>query len=368
MPLFSPEAVTALALQAAQDTKPHVKPLPTGNTRPNNTHIRTLRLEIAKYAKSFETMLGGGANGHITIICRPATGDYNELTNTAPPFVQPLNPGPPPQFVQGTTNVQINNIKGTYTTQLTNFKAYTAAYEAILKKLIEVGHKWVEALNHPTTGFNQVAPHQLMAHLYTTYGRLSPSELTANEAKLTAPWNPDTEQIEDLITRLTHCQQTAQFADPISDNRLVRNGITVIKQTGKFTTPLTMWNGRAEAQQTWPEFKTFWTTQFLAYLETKENQPITTQDAGGRVPSICPPVGFVPPKKFIHFCWTHGAGDDPTHTSTTCKFPADGHQRAATLDNIMGGNPHIRTGKPTIYKPPQRRRNNRNQEEKKDDE
>ena len=368
---ISNEAVTALA--QTQDIRPHVTPLPTGRNRPNNTHITNLRLEIAQYAKSFYSALGGGAHGHITIICRPGTNDYDELTNNADPFIQPIHPGLPPQFVQGNTNVQINNIRGTYTTNLTNFKAYTEAYEAIQKKLIEVAHKWVEALKHRTTGFTQVAPHQIMAHLYNHCGNLSQSEIDAIETKLTEPWNPDTEQIEDLIIRLTHCQQVAQFADPISNLRLVRAGITVIKQTGKFETPLTMWNGRTAAQQTWPEFQTYWTTQFLAYLDTKENQPITTQDAGYAATDICPPVGFVPPKKFIYFCFTHGLGDDPTHTSATCKFPSEGHQRAATLDDIMGGNPRIRTGKPTIYKPPQRtQRNrcntNRDQEEKKDDE
>ena len=228
--------------------------MPNDGTRPNNTHIRQLRLDIAQYAKSFYSSLGGAAHGHITIICRPATNDYNALTNNAINFIQPIHPGPPPQFAQGNTNVQMNNIKSTYTTALTNFKAYSDAQEAIQKKLIEVGHKWVQALHHSRTGWTQVAPHQIMAHLYTTYGTLSQSELDALEAKLKAPWNPDTEQIEDLITRLSHCQQVAQFADPISDLRLVRSGITVLKQTGKFTTQLTIWNGRAQAQQTWPEF------------------------------------------------------------------------------------------------------------------
>ena len=367
---ISQQAVHALAMQAP--TKPHVKPLPT-NIRPNHTHIKTLRLEISKYAKSYDSMLGGGAHGHITIICRPATTDYALLTNNAAVFAQPLHPGAPPQFIAGTTNVVMNNQKGAYNYALKNFNDYTAAYEAILAKLIEVGHKWVEPLNHPDTGFNQVAPHQIMAHLYTNYGQLRPFELTANENKLTQPWNPDTEQIEDLITRLSHCQQIAQLTDPISDQKLVRSGLQVIKQTDKFADAVRLWGSRTPAQQTWPEFQTFWTNQFLSYLETRENinPNLTTQQAGFSATDSCLPVGFTPPKKLIFFCWSHGLGDDPTHTSGTCKFPAAGHQRAATLDDMMGGNPRIRTGKPTIYKPPQHildRLNKKNKQEEKKDE
>jgi hypothetical protein len=39
-----------------------------------------------------------------------------------------------------------------------------------------------------------------------------------------------------------------------------------------------------------------------------------------------------------NYCWTHGFDCHPSHTSTTCKWPKEGHESAATKDNIMGGN------------------------------
>ena len=38
-----------------------------------------------------------------------------------------------------------------------------------------------------------------------------------------------------------------------------------------------------------------------------------------------------------NYCWSHGYAVGLKHTSKMCRFPKDGHQRAATRDNIMGG-------------------------------
>ena len=41
--------------------------------------------------------------------------------------------------------------------------------------------------------------------------------------------------------------------------------------------------------------------------------------------------------KAKHYCWTHGCRVIKEHTSATCKTPAEGHNKAATYDNRMGG-------------------------------
>jgi hypothetical protein len=39
-----------------------------------------------------------------------------------------------------------------------------------------------------------------------------------------------------------------------------------------------------------------------------------------------------------NYCWSHGFVVGMKHTSETCRLPKDGHQRAATRANPMGGN------------------------------
>mmetsp|Transcript_117337 Transcript_117337/g.240039 ORF Transcript_117337/g.240039 Transcript_117337/m.240039 type:complete len:224 (-) Transcript_117337:66-737(-) len=38
-----------------------------------------------------------------------------------------------------------------------------------------------------------------------------------------------------------------------------------------------------------------------------------------------------------NYCWTHGCDIHINHTSSTCKHPAPGHRKDATLTNMMGG-------------------------------
>ena len=58
----------------------------------------------------------------------------------------------------------------------------------------------------------------------------------------------------------------------------------------------------------------------------------------------------------FHYCWTHGLSMNPNHTSATCNCQAPGHQTAATLQNMMGGNNTIARprGERAIYCRPQR--------------
>ena len=43
----------------------------------------------------------------------------------------------------------------------------------------------------------------------------------------------------------------------------------------------------------------------------------------------------------MYYCWTHGLGFNPTHTSATCKYKKDGHCDTATVKDRQGGNNKI---------------------------
>ena len=43
------------------------------------------------------------------------------------------------------------------------------------------------------------------------------------------------------------------------------------------------------------------------------------------------------PKTYGTYCWTHGRYNNVSHTSTTCKSLAEGHDVEATWDNKKGG-------------------------------
>jgi hypothetical protein len=98
-------------------------------------------------------------------------------------------------------------------------------------------------------------------------------------------------------------------------------------------------------------------------------QPATLQAllaTGNRQPQGPPPPPPLPqmvlhqhPDGRWYYCWTHGLSNNPQHTSATCTSPAEGHQRTATIDNMLGGNNSIRRrrNERAIYRRPQRNQN-----------
>ena len=38
-----------------------------------------------------------------------------------------------------------------------------------------------------------------------------------------------------------------------------------------------------------------------------------------------------------NYCWSHGYDIHPTHNSSSCNFPRDGHKKEASRTNILGG-------------------------------
>ena len=57
---------------------------------PTTGTLLTLRNEVKANAQTVNTVLGGGAHGHLGLVCTPAV--YATIQGTAP-YVRPANPG-----------------------------------------------------------------------------------------------------------------------------------------------------------------------------------------------------------------------------------------------------------------------------------
>jgi len=89
--------------------------------------------------------------------------------------------------------------------------------------------------------FNTCTPLNLMQHIWSTYGKMTTSDLTANEERMYTNWNQPT-PIETLYEQLTDAQQFAmQGGETIHDSQLVRKGYEIIGRTGLFTEYCKKW-------------------------------------------------------------------------------------------------------------------------------
>lgn len=316
-------------------------PLPT-DRRPTYHDIRNLQTEAIEMLSAIPTTLGGGQHGHAFLVCRPGTQDYAIRTNNAPPFVEPPNPGPAPVIPHGTNALEERNQRATHHGNKFLYDTCQMAKTIVKLALITAGGVYVAILRHQVTGFVNIQPQRIFAHLFASYGTITDIMLSTNENRMDEVWDPDTQQIEHLWHRQNEVQDiSAGSREPIADQTKLRKTKAVIIRTGRFEHAIEQWNARIPAHQTWNHFVDFFTNAFIAYLNSPNfGRPILAAQAGynGGQPAVGAALAATAAPTSMNYCWSHGITfSDPPHTSVTCRTRAPGHREDATLHDFKGG-------------------------------
>jgi hypothetical protein len=146
---------------------------------PTYEAIAELNLHLNANAASVQSNLGNGQLGLLALTVSPAI--FNTLSTIA--FVPPANPGTTPTIPGGSTGAQTQAVIRQHTTDDKIFREYLACDNALKQQIIScVNSMYLRTLSHRITGFANVTTRQMLTHLYTTYGRLTPSDLQANDA------------------------------------------------------------------------------------------------------------------------------------------------------------------------------------------
>jgi hypothetical protein len=332
--------------------------------KPTAATLRTLQRQLVANAMAVHSNNGGGAHGHLSLVMTDAA--YTALTGVA--FVAPVHPGPAPVHAAGATQFQITETNRQFDTDVKIFHTYTQTRLKLKQQILAaVDNLYTQTLENDMFGYAQVEPLDLLDHLWDIYGAVTPDDIEKNRSRLTEPWNPD-DGLEDLWQRISEIKQFATRAgEAIPDAVVVRLTKQVVEETGVFSNAIDKWQDKAPADQTWPNFITHFER------ENKERlRKLTAQTAGFHgahnagetanpamqtpprrppLPATTPPPRRVPPSataitpdvhvstngRKMYYCWSHGLGVNPNHTSTTCRNKKEGHNDAATADNLLGG-------------------------------
>jgi hypothetical protein len=315
--------------------------------KPHLQDVRLLRRQINANAMAISSPRGGGAHGHLSICMPPA--DYLALTGVA--WDVPAHPGPAPLIPAGSTGPQITEINRQYKADLDEFVLLKATEAALRKCLITaIPSTYIDILADDIFEYANVSPAAIIAHMQTTYGQITLDDLADNMTDLKRPWHPD-QPLEDLWKQLRRCQAFALPHDPISDATTIREAIINLENSGVFIDALKEWRRRAPDTQTFAnlhvdfnradkERRRQLTTRDSGYANlatNKENTP--TFVVASKSPGTMPPTTTTATGLF--YCWSHGLGRNPKHTSATCSNKATGHCLDATLYNMKGGNNRI---------------------------
>ena len=240
---------------------------------PTYESIAELNLQLNANAASVQSNLGDGQLGLLALTVSPAV--FNTLSAVA--FVHPVNPGTNPVIPPGATTHVTSHLTRVFATQKAIFREYHATDNALKQQVIGcVDGMYLRTLSHRVTGYANVTTRQFLVHLYATYGRLSPSDLIANDTKMKSGYDPNL-PIESFIDQIEDGVALADAAAaPYSPAQIIAIAYNVLFSTGMFPDACRDWRRRPLLQQTWATFKIDFA---LAHQELRDSQ-VTSNQAG----------------------------------------------------------------------------------------
>ena len=347
------------------DLFPHpvLTPIPQ-DAKPNYTNLKTIHQQLNANAMAIPSNRGGGQHGHLPLVIPAA--QFNAIPGTIP-WVDPVHPGPNPVYPMPTpTGPVIAATDRAYKQDVEAFKSSTTT-QAVLKRLLiaAVPDTYIKILKDEDYGYANVSTLAILTHLDTTYGTVTADDLNDNMNRLNAEWNP-MQPLEDLWHQILEARRYAQAHDPISEAAAIRAALINMETSGVFTDALKEWRRKPGVDHNWDNLL----THFNA-ADKERRRSLTTSGTLGFAnkathkveeeykENIPPKTGHGPATAkatTMFYCWTHGLGPNPNHTSSTCSNQQTGHCTTATVDNMMGGCCIIkrRKNEKAIYKRPQR--------------
>ena len=159
---------------------------------PTTAALITLRNEVKANAQAVHSTLGGGAHGHLGLVCSPET--YATLVPGNTPYIRPVNPGR--LIIEGTeTQYEIAQRRDEHAEALRVFQEYPGVERALIQQIVAaVEPKYLKALRNPVTNKITQSIPIIFDYLFETYGDVTPQELrhlTTQVESLNFPPNED---------------------------------------------------------------------------------------------------------------------------------------------------------------------------------
>lgn len=275
--------------------------------------------------------------------------DYIRLSGNA--FAAPEDPGFDIDVADRAADNPIR--ERNHTAQRKRFLLYDSVTNSIRSQLLQaVESKYLDELEDPDLGFGNVPAKDILAHLFTEYGRIGPAELESNLNELGSAWDA-TGSIAEIWARVKKCRAFATAGgEPIPDGTVIHKLLKVLADTGLYGLTCIRWREMNPNNWTWDNFR----EDFDAADRNREYQPtatskgFTTQNAANAAttngknskPSETPTGTNMEGGTVWYYCWSHGLSRNPKHTSHTCQAPKEHHNVNATFEKPEGGSQKVK--------------------------
>ena len=310
--------------------------------RPTNSSLQVLQQQLYQNARAIFSERGGGALGHLAVVMPP-----EQYVLRAVAFEIPDPPGEMRAHAAGSSSVTIAENIRRYNHAVSSYQTYQAVRTALQNQIISaVDPTYLQALCDSDFAFADVAPYQMLAHLKSTYGKMTGVEVEQNRARLSESWDP-TSPIEDLWARITEIRRIAtNAAQPIGEPAIIALVLPMFERTGLFLHSVNSWNTLETDEQTYAKFVSHFTRANELRITALTSADVRYADANSATAVTPPRVTSTRVENggnvnvsgtTFYYCWSHGLSTYDGHTSKSCRQPKDGHQVNATVFNRLGG-------------------------------
>jgi hypothetical protein len=247
--------------------------LPKIEGKPTYEKLKQAKNLLKQNAASVPSNQGGGMNGYLAIVI--SDGAYAAISPDV--FDIPIYPGISPIIPPGATGPIIAQLVQEHTEALREYREYMNVSAALKKQLTgSIDPVYLRARQDRNTGFANITIRDLVAYCIRTYGKISPADLTSNEAAIKQAWDADT-PFELIIDQIEDCQDFAEDGlQPFTDRQIINTAYTLVFNTGAYFDECKAWNIKPPVEKTWDNFK----THFLLAQENLRMQQDTAQQAG----------------------------------------------------------------------------------------
>jgi hypothetical protein len=167
----------------------------------------------------------------------------------------PSDPGRAPGNTDGTA-AQISAAQHTWDEAVHTYRTYTSVQQALKKQIITVFEPmYLDVLNDNMVGFANITSHEMLDHLFMTYGNITAVDLENNFEQMRRTWDPQ-QPVESLFKQIQDCANYSEAGGVlIGHPQQINVGYAKIFATGNFMSACRRWNEKPNGEKTWAQFK-----------------------------------------------------------------------------------------------------------------
>ena len=175
-------------------------------------------MELNANASSTHSNLGDGQLGLLYLTVSKTT--YDSLFDV--PLIPPVNPGPLPIIPRNSNARKAADTRVEHAENKRVFNQYIVTDKALKSQIIQaVNDLYLKTLKHRITGYANVSTREILNHLYTSYGKMTPQDLQLIDSEMKASYDPQL-PIENLYKQIENAKDVAEAGGaPYADNQIL---------------------------------------------------------------------------------------------------------------------------------------------------